>query len=450
MWSSRLFWKFFAVAAALALLVCSLTAWAAGAAVSWWLPPLVFLFALLAALWLYWQVAAPLGNLATAVRRATDNGRIDPRIGKRWDELGRLADALRRLERAVDRRLDVARQSNRQLSTVLDSMVEGVLAVAPDQSILLANNSSRRLLDFPVEQPVGRPLLEVTRCRPVCEALLETLRTRNPQSGEFESPGKERRVLALRTTRLPGDPCPGAMVVLHDITDLRRLENLRREFVANVSHELKTPLAAVKAYAETLRMGAVNDRENNLVFVQRIEEQADRLHQLIIDLLQIARVESGQQAFDMRDIELGAIIRDCVAEFDEAANGRGLELRIEPAAEPVYVHADEEGVRQIIGNLVDNAVKYTPVDGRVTVSWKATDGTARIEVRDTGIGIADEDQARIFERFYRVDKARSRELGGTGLGLSIVKHLTQAFGGRVDVLSQLGAGSTFGVELPLR
>jgi two-component system phosphate regulon sensor histidine kinase PhoR len=238
------------------------------------------------------------------------------------------------------------------------------------------------------------------------------------------------------------------MVVLHDMTELRRLENLRRELVANVSHELKTPLAAIKGYAETLRLGAVHDPENNLHFVRRIEEQADRLHELILDILQIARLESGQQAFEFVDVPLAEVIEQGCEQFAETAAARQVSLSAELPPRELTVWADDEGVRTILSNLIDNALKYTPAGGSVAVRAAADAASATLTIADTGIGIAEQDQQRIFERFYRADKARSRELGGTGLGLSIVKHLAQSFGGHVSVESQPGGGSTFRVQLP--
>jgi two-component system phosphate regulon sensor histidine kinase PhoR len=232
------------------------------------------------------------------------------------------------------------------------------------------------------------------------------------------------------------------------MTELRRLENLRRELVANVSHELKTPLTAIKGYAETLSMGAVNDPEHNLLFVRRIEEQADRLHELVQDILQIARLETGQESFDIADVPVAEQIEIVARQFADVAAGRQISLTTEPPPGEVCARADEEGVRTILTNLVDNALKYTPAGGRTTIRGIAEDAVVVLEIQDTGIGIAPNDQARIFERFYRADKARSRELGGTGLGLSIVKHLSQAFGGSVSVESQPGKGATFRVTLP--
>jgi two-component system phosphate regulon sensor histidine kinase PhoR len=257
--------------------------------------------------------------------------------------------------------------------------------------------------------------------------------------------------VAIQATPLPGDPCPGVVLVMHDTTELRRLESLRQEFVANVSHELKTPLSSIKAYAETLRNGALDDREASVKFIERIEEQADRLHHLILDMLTLTRIESEQEVFEIVAVPVGEVVDACLDNYRPAADTKRIQLVSEPPQPACHVQADAEGLREILDNLVDNALKYTPEDGRVVVRWRTAEDSysAVIEVADTGIGISDEELPRVFERFYRVDKARSRELGGTGLGLAIVKHLAQSFGGGVSVTSCRGQGSTFTVELPL-
>jgi two-component system phosphate regulon sensor histidine kinase PhoR len=396
------------------------------------------------------RIVQPLAALAEHVRSLDEAGAGASGFPDR-DEIGVLTGAFTQMQRDLAGRLSQIQANNERLQTVLSGMAEGVIAVGPDQTILLANEAGRRLLDFATAAPVGRPLLQVTRARPVYEAVRQALTAREPVITEFDAPGVVRRTISLRATRLPGEPCPGVVMVLHDMTELRRLESMRRELIANVSHELKTPLAAIKGYAETLLLGAVNDSEHNLHFVRRIEEQADRLHELILDMLQIARLESGQEVFDISDVSVAGVIDDCVQQFAELAASRQIELTAplpEAGGGEIQVRADEEGLRTILTNLIDNALKYTPAGGRVTVRATASDVSVTLEVADTGIGIPEKEQARIFERFYRVDKARSRELGGTGLGLAIVKHLAHAFGGSASVESQPGRGSTFRVELP--
>jgi two-component system phosphate regulon sensor histidine kinase PhoR len=242
------------------------------------------------------------------------------------------------------------------------------------------------------------------------------------------------------------------VLVFHDVTDLRRLERMRQDFVANVSHELKTPLASIKAYTETLLDWALHDENVNVKFLHRIEEQADRLNQLILDLLSLARLESGLESFEHRPLALSPLVSACVeAHRDRAeAKSQSLGLDLGPLDDATLVLADDEAVRQILDNLISNAIKYTPEKGSVTVRCASADGDGyvEIEVADTGIGIPRDDLPRVFERFYRVDKARSRQLGGTGLGLSIVKHLVQSLGGQVTVDSRVGVGTRFTVQIP--
>jgi two-component system, OmpR family, phosphate regulon sensor histidine kinase PhoR len=446
------FWRLFLLYAALLALFAgtmySMAAWHRGG-IGMGLVTLVWLaLGALVTWYAVAQVTEPLARLSRSVRELAAGEDGQPSAENGSDEMAMLAADVEQIRGKLRRGVGELQTNAERLQAVLSSMREGVLAVGPDQTILLANDAGRELLEFSAREPVGRPFLEVTRARPVFAAVLDAFEQGEPIQREFDAIGTQRRRLALRATRLPGDPCPGVMVVLHDVSEIRRLENLRRDLVANVSHELKTPLSAIKAYAETLRLGAVNDPEHNLAFVVRIEEQAERLHQLILDMLQIARVEAGEETFDIVDVPLREVFDECAAQFAAAAAARKIELRIESPGEEVFVRADEEGVRTILSNLMDNALKYTPDGGRVAVRAIPQRRIVALEVQDTGVGIAEKDQARVFERFYRADKARSRELGGTGLGLSIVKHLTQAFGGTVGLESRLREGSTFRVTLP--
>jgi len=393
------------------------------------------------------RMMQPLAELSRYVRSLSGTFNDPSAALADHDEFGALAGAFDRMQRDLADRRDQIEDHAERLQTVLSSMAEGVLAVGPDKAILLANDAARQLLDFATPDSQGRSLLTVTRARPVHDAVTQALASPAPIIKEFDAPGPTRRKLALRATRLPGNPCPGVVVVLHDMTELRRLESIRRELVANVSHELKTPLAAIKGYAETLRLGAINDQEHNLHFIRRIEEQADRLHKMILDILQIARVESGQESFEFCDLSIADLLQQCSDQFAPAAAAKQVELSIH-APPSLSIHVDEEGAQTILSNLVDNAIKYTPSGGQITVRAREQDSVVVLEVTDTGVGIPQQHLERIFERFYRVDKARSSELGSTGLGLSIVKHLAQAFGGNVSVESQPGRASTFRVALP--
>ncbi len=342
-----------------------------------------------------------------------------------------------------------------QLRVVLGGMSEGVIAIDPRRRLLFANGSADRMFGLG-PQAVGRLVLELIRSPQFQEAVDATLTTRDAFRGEITLPSRENparsapRVLAIQGAILPGATPAGAVLVFHDVTDLRRLERMRQDFVANVSHELKTPLAAIKAYTETLLDSALHDEEVNVRFLHRIEEQAERLNQLILDLLRLARLESGQEVFHHEPLEVADLLETCVETYRDRAEANGLTLTWEPGPiDPmVRVVADEEAFHQVFDNLIDNAIKYTPTGGWVRVQGAIEGEMVEICVVDSGIGIPRDDLPRVFERFYRVDKARSRELGGTGLGLSIVKHVVGSIGGQVTVESRIGEGTRFRVKLP--
>ncbi|PQO25545.1 PAS domain-containing sensor histidine kinase [Blastopirellula marina] len=390
----------------------------------------------------------PVIDLTEACDALAENGEMKHLWNSSRDELGQLVRHFQAMALAVTQRETALRDQANRIETVLGSMVEGVLAVNADRVVLLANQAVRRLLGIRADRVEGRPLIEITRIRALDQSVQQAMSTGEACSTEFEVSSPFRRVINIQANCLPGDPCPGVVLVLHDMTELRRLENLRREFVANVSHELKTPLAAIRAYAETLHMGAVDDAENRDYFLGQITDQSDRLHDLIMDMLQLARVEAGQEVFDITDVNVADIAQWSVDSLRDKAAAKDIRLVVETAEDDeVYVRADEEGLRTIVGNLVDNAVKYSGMPGDVLVRWKTEGDQVAISVQDHGIGIPQEAQDRIFERFFRVDKARSREMGGTGLGLSIVKHLAGSFGGSVELDSAPGEGSVFTVRL---
>lgn len=395
----------------------------------------------------------PLVELIRATQMMSE-GTVPERVfAETNDELGRLTRAFDDMVQNVDLRQSQLRRSqeeairdNQQLETVLEAMVEGVIAVDKEERILHANITAVRLLDLKGFDIVGRRVWEVIRLPQIHELFRVTLAGEDQHRLEFPVPWTYRMVAAV-ASRLPGDPCPGAVLVLHDVTELRRLENLRREFVSNVSHELKTPLSAITAYADTLMNGALDDPDVSRTFVSRICEQSERLNTLILELLELARIESEEHVFHVDTVELNEILRESVDAHQAIAQAKQLKLTSVFAEESLLAMADPEGLRTIIDNLIGNAINYTKSGGYVVVRSLRADGLAVFEVEDNGVGIAKEYQTRIFERFFRVDRARSRELGGTGLGLSIVKHLCQLFGGNVKVKSQLGQGTTFTVSL---
>jgi len=393
------------------------------------------------------SVVRPIGKLKQAAESIAAGDYQHRVFLESHDELGDLATSFNSMSDKLDAREQQLRASRQRLETVLEGMVEGVIALDERERIVLANAEAGRLLGFVPAEVEGRSLMEVVRNHTIHEVLEKIQVTREAQRTEIELGGDDPRVLNVYVTLLSGQPATRFVIVIQDVSDLRRLESLRQEFVANVSHELKTPLSSIKAYAETLMRGAINDEENNVRFLQAIEEQADRLHELILDMLRLARIESGQQAFDIGAVSLREVVRSCLEEHQPVAASKSINLTTSGDTPDLQLLAEEEGLRQILNNLIDNALKYTPDGGDVAVCWRQEDTLVAIDVRDTGIGIPTAHQPRVFERFYRVDKARSRKLGGTGLGLSIVKHLAQSFGGSVEVESQPGVGTVFTVRL---
>jgi two-component system phosphate regulon sensor histidine kinase PhoR len=352
-----------------------------------------------------------------------------------------------RMSEALAVRMARLEEDRQQLRTILSGMVEGVVALDADQRILFANDRAGVLLEFSGVSPVGRPFWEVVRHRPLLDAVRRALQSSAPHREEISWTGSTSRSLTVHAARLPGDLPRGAVLVLHDTTELRRLERIRQEFVANVSHELKTPLAVIQVCAETLREGAREDPVASGHFLEQIGRQCDRLHALILDLLSLARIESGAEIFDFGSVPVEPVVQGAAERHHQRAGAREQSLVVS-GGPPVFVWADEDALDQILDNLLDNALKYTPPGGSIHVGWRVGEGLVHLEVTDTGIGIPESDLPHIFERFYRVDKARSRELGGTGLGLSIVKHLVGALHGTVRASSTLGRGTTFTVSLP--
>ena len=408
-------------------------------------------------LWFSNRAMRPLSNFADAARSVEKGSyqRISG-LNQRNDEWGELADAFNQMQHVLSQRELGLKEDSSRLEAVLSSMIEGVIALDSVGEVKMANNAACQMFSMIKPELIGRKLINILRFPELIEAIETTMQNRVFSDTEFTTVGETRNTIRAQVSILDvGDEKLGVAIVLHDVTELRQLETMRRDFVANVSHELKTPLASIRAYAETLKLGAINDPENNLKFVKRIESQADILNQQIQDLIQLARVESARTAFEIIRIDLTKLCQRCVDMFVSKAESLEVELTLQERAkrakraEAVFIDADYEAIRTIVNNLISNALHYTPERGRVTVIISQTDRLATIEVADTGIGISAEHQSRIFERFYRVDKSRSRDMGGTGLGLAIVKHLAQAFEGSVELTSTEGEGSTFTIQFPL-
>jgi two-component system, OmpR family, phosphate regulon sensor histidine kinase PhoR len=356
------------------------------------------------------------------------------------DEIAQVAAALDEGAHRLEQSFAEIERSRRDLEVLLNSMVDGVIAIDANQRVLWANRALLRLLT-PNIKP-GTPLVETFRDPELLRVVETSIRERTPQAAEARTavPG---RVFEVSTGPLPAG---GTVAVLHDITEIERVEKTRRDFIANVSHELRTPLTSIQGYAETL-IDAPPDG-NTREFLEIIRKNAARMTRLTEDLLALARVESGEHKLDRKPVTAAALLHEAQQNLAGLAKQYGADLQVESSAETL-VGADRDAIQQVFSNLIENAVKYAPSSGRVMMGAKDQAGAVEFFVRDLGPGIASEHLPRVFERFYRVDKARSRETGGTGLGLAIVKHIVLNHGGTVRVESSLGHGSTFYFTLPV-
>jgi two-component system phosphate regulon sensor histidine kinase PhoR len=372
---------------------------------------------------------------------------------ERSDEIGDLANAINGMTGQLRTQIDTITADRNMTLAILASMVEGVVAIDRDEYVVHVNSAAEAILGIDAATARGRRIWEVTRIVEVSEALADAMNENRVRVSEVRIPKPQKdQVIQLigAPLRNAKDTLMGAIVVLHDMSELRQLEAVRRDFVANISHELKTPLAAIRGLVETLIDDGNMDRATHDRFVEKIHDQSMRLSSIVSDLLTLSRLESDQghaqyEALDFRE----AVVESYRAQVHVAETKR-VEIRANVWDEPVIIEGDGEALRELVDNLVNNAIKYTPEGGHVDIGLSVEGPNAILSVKDTGIGIAPEDQGRVFERFYRVDKARSRQLGGTGLGLSIVKHVALAHGGAVSLKSAPGKGSTFRVQIPLR
>jgi len=362
---------------------------------------------------------------------------------------GELASALTHLVRELVDSVEKGRRESRLLQSVVGAMKEGMVVLGPDRKIRVANDAFRQLFRTPFD-PVGRLLAEVVRDPAVfreLEAALPPGEAVREALLHLPGPGRafELRVSPLsgRTTDEPG----GTLILFFDVTRLEALERVRRDFVADVSHELRTPLTSIKAFVENLVEEGLENREESLRFLEIVRKHADRMGALIDDLTDLSLIETGAVKLDLEPIDASEIVREVAAQLAFRAQAAGVVLKLDIPS-PFPLAADRRRLEQILLNLVDNAIKFNRRDGSVRIAGEVREGHPRITVEDTGVGIAEDQLEQVFHRFFRVDKARSRELGGTGLGLAIVKHLMRLHDGQVTVASELGRGSAFHLEFP--
>ncbi len=371
----------------------------------------------------------------------------------RTEEFAAVAESLNHMAEELDDKIGTLTRERNEREAVLASMVEGVLAVDTDERIIAVNEAAAGLIDVEPAAAEGRTIQEVLRNPDLQRVVAQTLSGHEPVEADIVMRvGSEDRYLQANGTLLrdgDDDSPVGAVVVLNDVTRLKRLEAVRRDFVANVSHELKTPVTSIKGFAETLEEGALDDPDTARRFVRIIAGQADRLSSIIGDLLALSTLEQreNEPRLTLEEAEVCDVLQVAVEVCEPKAQAKGITIGVS-CTSCVLAAVNPPLLEQAVVNLVDNAVKYSPEGSTVEVALDETSDEIVISVSDHGPGVPREHLPRLFERFYRVDKARSRDLGGTGLGLAIVKHIAQAHGGRVSVVSRVGEGSTFRIHLP--
>src|SRR5690349_9690677 len=419
-----------------------------------------FLIAVGLSVWLARGLTKPLSDMAAAARQlAAGNHSVRIQTSSR-DEVGLLADTLNHMTNELRSKIEELSEDRAQLLAMLTSMVEGVMVLDYKGRILQVNPALERMFGVTRAEARGRQSSEVFG-HPKLNALVSTvLAQRTGQEAEIILT-PSGRCLDVEASVAGGeqDNEACAVLVFHDITELRRLENIRKDFVANVSHELRTPLTSIKGYVEALLDGGKDDPETSVRFLDIILKQSDRLNLILEDLLQLSKIESGQVQFKQEPLHVGSVVDRTIAMIKPLADKKQHRLRAQVDVDLPIINGDQERLVQVLANLLDNAIKYTPEGGEITVAARRIPVLAHrtadrprtgveLTVTDTGIGIPEKDRPRVFERFYRVDKARSRELGGTGLGLAIVKHIVEGHGGQIRVEGNVPNGSRFVVRLP--
>ena len=368
----------------------------------------------------------------------------------RKDELGDLAKNLHQMSTELQNKIARIMQDKNELKAILSSMIEGVIVIDKDERILLLTSPMERMLDLRSKEAVGRPYWEVIRHEEINFSLEQALHEKKSLRKEIAVffPEESHFQMQISCIFLDSGKISGVVAVFHDVTELKKFTKLRSEFVANVSHELKTPLTTIKGFVETLKEGALEDKNNAAKFLEIIEKHTLRLENLVNDLLTLSSIESKEIPLNLEMLPLSSILESAAGLFKERLTNKQLKLSLNIADNLPSLKMDRAKIEQVLENLLDNAIKFTPEGGSISIKASWDNGFVRIDVKDTGIGIEAKHLSRLFERFYRVDKGRSRELGGTGLGLSIVKHIVQLHDGRVAVESEPGKGSMFSIYLP--
>jgi two-component system phosphate regulon sensor histidine kinase PhoR len=409
---------------------------------------IIAVLAILAAWLIARTTTRPIRQL-TSITRQIAEGELGQKITvSARGEIGQLAQAFNEMSSRLKETVDAISTEKTKLTNVLGNMADGVIMTDAEGYILLANRAAGKIFGFREEDAAGKYVIEVVHDHEVDEMLKLCLKGGREQNIQFESGVTRRFIRALAVPLYNQKHLEGVVILLQDLTELRDLQTMRREMVGNISHELRTPIAGIKAMVETLQDGAMNDKKVAADFLSRIESEIDRLAQMVAELTQLSRIESGQAELKLALIDLNTLVEETVAEISPLAERQHIRLLKQLTPDLPAVPADRDRIKQTIVNLVHNGIKFNKPGGRVTVSTGYDGEAAAVSVADTGIGISRDDLPHVFERFYKVDKARSG--GGSGLGLAIAKHTVQAHGGAISVHSEEGKGSTFIFTLPRR
>jgi two-component system, OmpR family, phosphate regulon sensor histidine kinase PhoR len=415
----------------------------------WLFSALIFLLAIAITLLVSNIFAARVGQLTAFSRRVAEGEFRSQVTANSGDGLEELTRSLNQMAGRLDKTVRSAVEERSLSSGILESMVEGVLVLNAAERVAFANSAFAGILGLDIPPKPGSALVEVVRQTELITAARKVIAGEAKVEAELVTGTLRQRYFAVTVAAARAAETNGAVIVLHDVTELRKLERVRRDFVANVSHEFRTPLTAIQGFAETLLGGAAEDAKNRRRFLEIILEHARRLGRLTDDLLMLSTMDAERLELKISRLPVAPLVESCVETSRPRGAEKNLRISVNLPGRLPDIAGDRQRIAEVLQNLLDNAIQYTPAGGQIVVSAEAKDSEVIFEVSDTGIGIPQADQPRIFERFYRVDVARSREVGGTGLGLSIAKHLVEAHGGKIWVKSEVGSGSQFYFSVPI-
>lgn len=397
------------------------------------------------------SIIRPIEEITRVARNITQR-QYESRVRiKAKDEIGQLAGAINFMASSLEQQMYEISENQQRLAGVLTNMTSGVIFISEQRRIMLVNPAVEKLLGTAGHELVGKLHIEAGKSFGLSQYIDRCLDKSEKFRQEIHIYYPQERILDVNFApyiNFKGES-RGVVVVLHDITDIRRLEKMRSDFVANVSHELRTPITSIKGFTETLLEGAMHDEETCRNFLQIISDESERLYRMIRDILDLSKIEQKRIPLQVSRVHVQELIRSAAAIMHDQALKKHLKVTLPDSQPDIWLMTDKDCLQQIVLNLMTNAIAYTPEGGEITIRAKADDEHVTIQVADTGIGIPEKDLTRIFERFYRVDKARSRDSGGTGLGLAIVKHLVENLHGQIGVESVEGKGTAFTVTLPL-